>query len=258
MGGFLFENLIFGPVRSRRLGRSLGINLLPVNAKWCNYNCIYCECGWTTRFDASDVYPQAEEVMSQLANVLQKEHANGGIIDAITFAGNGEPSLHPDFLPILENTVKLRNQFFPSAKIAVLTNATRLRLPHVVEALCLADVSMLKLDTALPRSYELINQNFDNTPIADIISDIAAYPCTKVIQTMFFKGIHKGVKIDNTSDEEIDAYIAALHKIQPHQVIIYSLDRDTPGSDLLKVEASKLESIAEKLKIEGFDVVFTP
>jgi len=258
MGGFLFHDLIFGPVQSRRLGRSLGINLLPLNAKWCNYNCIYCECGWTTRFDASDVYPAPEEIIAQLENVLQKETAMLRTIDAITFAGNGEPSLHPDFYDIVLGTVQLRDRFFPNAKIAVLTNATRLHLNRVTQALCLADVAMLKLDTAIPRSYELINQNFDNTSIENIIDDIAAFPGRKIIQTMFFRGEHKGVEIDNTLPAEIDAYIAALKRIQPEQVVIYSLDRDTPGTGLQKIDPVQLGDIATHLRAEGFEVVFTP
>ncbi|NLA25207.1 MAG: radical SAM protein [Bacteroidales bacterium] len=258
MGGFLFQDLIFGPVRSRRLGRSLGINLLPINAKWCNYNCIYCECGWTARFDDSDIFPNADDIINMLENVLTKDSEQGKEIDAITFAGNGEPSLHPEFNRIVKETVRLRNQIFPKAKIAILTNATRLKDESVIEALCMADTSMLKLDSAIQRTYDLINQSFENFKIEEIIQDIANYPCTKHVQTMFFKGQHGGVFIDNTTENELVLYIEALHKIKPNQVIIYSLDRDTPDSNLLKIEPEKMLEIAERLEQEGFDLVYTP
>lgn len=258
MAGFLFNDLIFGPVYSRRLGRSLGINLLPINAKWCNFDCVYCECGWSAHYNDSDVFPDSKQIVEMLENVLTDEIRKHERIDAITFAGNGEPTLHPDFAWIIENVVVLRNRLMPNAQVAVLTNATMLHKKTINNALKLADKAILKLDTAIQRSYDLINQPFDAISVQEVIESIKQFQGDIYIQTMFFTGTNKGVAIDNTSEEELKLYFTALKYIQPKQVMIYSIDRATPGSGLQKVPVKKLEEISKKIQSLGFEVLLTP
>jgi len=258
MGGFLFKNLVFGPVRSRRLGRSLGLNLLPVNAKWCNFNCIYCECGLTARYDNSDIFPAAADIVSELQHVLTHQSNIGECIDAITFAGNGEPSLHPDFLFITQKVIELRNQLAPKAVVAVLTNATTLNNADVVKALGCVDKPILKLDTAIQETFELLNKCFEPLHIQQIINDIAAFPHKKIVQTMFVRGQFGGRSIDNTTSTELDAYIGALKCIQPDEVMIYSIDRETPEQGLQKISVDELQAIKTKIEAGGFRVMLTP
>jgi len=207
MATFLFDDLIFGPVNSRRFGVSLGVNLLPKNAKWCNFNCIYCECGWSGQFDESDIYPDAETVLTMLKQVLINNNTKNKRIDAITFAGNGEPCIHPEFPRIIDEVIKLRNTYYKSAIIVVLTNSTRLTDESVRSALTKVEMPVLKLDTAIERSFQLINQPLEKITIKEIINNIVSFESKIYIQTLFFKGTFRNVYIDNTSEDELNAYI---------------------------------------------------
>ncbi len=202
MATFLFDKVIFGPITSRRLGQSLGINLLPVNHKLCNFNCIYCECGLNEK--ASGVMPQREEVTASLKKVLTDTVSNGGTIDTITFAGNGEPTLHPEFNGIIDDTYDLRNEFVPKAKIALLTNATRLQNSDVVKAFAKIDQNICKIDSVLPQTVELLNCPVGEYNIQSVIESLKNLTLNKpIIQTMFIKGCVNGRAIDNTSTREI-------------------------------------------------------
>lgn len=249
MATFLFDKIIFGPVRSRRLGISLGINLLPTDSKFCNFNCIYCECGWTPGLKGHKpaFHPRAE-VARALAAKLAEMVAQGSPPDVITFAGNGEPTVHPEFEGIIADTLALRNQWVPACKVAVLTNATMLHKPTVVEALKEADQAILKLDSAIESTILRINGPLGGVNLAKLEKQFGAFGEKLIIQTMFLRGQYQGQPIDNTSPHELEAWLAFLQRIAPAQVMIYSIARDTPLDTLQKVPAHELEAIADRLR----------
>jgi wyosine [tRNA(Phe)-imidazoG37] synthetase (radical SAM superfamily) len=255
MGVFLFDKIIFGPVRSRRLGISLGINLLPVNSKLCNFNCIYCECGWTP--DEKGIRKEFHSrnlVFSELENMLHKMKQNGDDLDVITYAGNGEPTMHPDFEGIIEDTVLLRDKYFPKVRIAVLSNSTLIHKASVFRALNRVDDNILKLDSTFGETIELLNQPLGHYKMEEIIENLVKFKGNLIIQTMFVKGEYKGQPVDNTTEREIAPWIAALHRIKPKQVMIYTIARDTPTPGLQKADISDLNRIRERLEKEGFRV----
>ncbi|WP_163710876.1 radical SAM protein [Mangrovibacterium lignilyticum] len=255
MATFLFDQIIFGPVNSRRLGISLGVNLLPTDSKVCSFDCIYCECGWTPRKREEKVQlPTREDVSSRLEAQLQKMKESGELPDVITFAGNGEPTLHPDFAVIIDDTIQLRNQYSPKCRIAVLSNSTMIQRESVFQALLKVDDNILKLDSAIPKTVELLDCPIGHFNVEEVIQRLAAFGESATIQTLFVRGEYKGQKIDNTSPEELEAWIDALKIIQPGQVMIYSIARDTPAQGLEKVSTEELNTIAERVKEAGFDV----
>ena len=254
MATFLFDEIIFGPVKSRRLGVSLGINLLPNNSKFCNFNCIYCECGWTKEKMPKVNFHSRIEVKEMLSAKLQKMTDDGEKLDIITFAGNGEPTLHPDFDKIIDDTIEIRNQFFPSAEIAVLSNSTMLHKYKVSEALKKIEKNILKLDSANIETIKLLNNPQGHYNLDYIIDNFSKFDGNFILQTMFVKGNYNGAIVDNTTEEEINAWIDLVREINPKQVMIYTIARDTPAPDLEKVAIEKLEEIASKLRELKIDV----
>jgi wyosine [tRNA(Phe)-imidazoG37] synthetase (radical SAM superfamily) len=251
MSTFLFDRIIFGPVNSRRLGQSLGINLLPVEKKMCNFDCIYCECGLNE--ENKGMVPSRQEVKKNLEKVLREFSLTERKIDAITFAGNGEPTLHPEFEGVIEDTYKLRNTFFPRATLALLTNSTTVISSKLHKSLRKIDQNIFKIDSVLPETINILNQPLGNYDIHKVIDSIAKIE-NRIIQTMFITGAYKGQYIDNTTIQELEPWLEALVKIQPKLVMIYTIERDTPTDTLVKVPVSKLEEIAEKVKKRGLKV----
>ena len=246
MATFLFNKIIFGPVRSRRLGVSLGINLLPANRKICNFNCIYCECGWTHNSDPSgqDI-PSRKEVYEALEKKLSSMKEKQEEPDVITYAGNGEPTLHPDFPGIIDDSIKLRNRYFPEARIAVLSNSTAISKPHIKKALLKVDQNILKLDSAFELTIKIHNQPGVNIKVNELIRDLKEFKGQLIVQTLFLRGTFKGKTIDNTTKEEITAWLKAIEMIRPSEVMIYTISRDTPeGGQLSKIPLSELKQIA--------------
>ncbi|MEI7675800.1 MAG: radical SAM protein [Bacteroidales bacterium] len=251
---FLFSEIIFGPVKSRRLGVSLGVNLLPTNAKICTFDCIYCECGYNTTVKDGKL-PTRADVKEALETKLQQMQDAGEAPDVITFAGNGEPTMHPEFPQVVDDTIALRNVFFPNAKISVLSNSTFVRKDVVFEALKKVENNIMKLDSGLDATVAQIDRPTQSTyTIAGIIKELQKFEGNLIIQTMFLRGTHNGKKVDNTTKEEVDALIAALKQINPRQIMIYSLDRDTPENTLEKVSVEELNLIAAELRSAGFEV----
>jgi len=252
---FLFDEIIFGPVKSRRLGVSLGINLLPLDYKYCNFDCIYCECGRTykDKFKGKQFHNRSE-VKKRLEEVLIKMKAENNPPDVITFAGNGEPTIHPDFKSIIDDTIDVRNNYFPEARIAVLSNATLIHKKSVFEALNKVDDNILKLDSAFEETVQFMNNPSANFSLKKLVDNLKTFKGNLIIQTMFLSGSYKGKSADNTSDSEISAWIELLKEIKPKQVMIYTVERDTPSENLKKVTPEKLYAIAEQVKQEGFDV----
>ena len=247
MPTFLFDKIVFGPVKSRRLGVSLGINLLPTSRKVCNFNCIYCECGWTSKnINAEkEPLPTRQEVYNALDAKLSSMKSDNRAPDVITYAGNGEPTLHPDFPGIIDDSIRLRDKYFPEAKIAVLSNSTSIAKPVVRKALLKVDSNILKLDSAFDLTVKIHNQPRVNMNVEELIKNLEGLKGSLIIQTLFLRGTFQGRIIDNTTPEEISAWLKAIERIRPSEVMIYTISRDTPeGGELHKVPLNELNHIA--------------
>ncbi len=253
MATFLFDQIIFGPVQSRRLGTSLGVNLLPKNRKLCSFECVYCECGWTKKEDKGKI-PSRKEVKENLLVKLKEMSAENHLPDVITFAGNGEPTLHPEFAEIINDTIDLRNNYAPNCKIAVLSNATTIHKDSVFNALLKIEDSILKLDSAIKKTVQIMDAPIGNYSIEETINKLAEFNSKIIIQTMFLRGEINGQTFDNTSQEEVNAIINALKRIKPKQVMIYSISRDTPAKNLVKISIEEMNAIAKKMQAIGLKV----
>jgi len=246
---FLFDRVVFGPVHSRRLGVSLGINLLPTGYKHCSFNCIYCECGWTKIVDNDKVeFPPSALIREFLEKKLQEMKADNELPDAISFAGNGEPTLHPDFAEIIDITIELRNKYAPKSKIAVLSNASMLHLPAVVSALKKIDQNILKLDAGTEETFRKINKPVADISLDTVVKNLKQFKSNLIIQTLFVRGEFNGEIIDNTTDEEVSAWLKYIKELNPELVMIYPIARATPVRGLEKTDIKELEVIAEKVR----------
>lgn len=251
----LFHSTIFGPVHSRRLGTSLGVNLSPVDGKVCSFDCVYCEAGYNSQGTGKSGLPSREDVARQLESKLKEMSASGEPLDVITFSGNGEPTMHPDFEGVIDETLALRDRYYPGAKVSVLCNSTRLDREGVVNGLRKVDNCILKLDSALTPTMRLIDQPVSKSFTCEyVIPQLEAFGDKCIIQTMMLRGNHDGKHIDNTTPAEVDALIEAYKRIKPREVMLYSIDRATPESDLQKVEREELESIACRMRDAGITV----
>lgn len=252
MATFLFDKIIFGPVKSRRLGVSLGINLLPTNIKVCSFDCIYCECGWTPKKHSEKAkLPTRQEVKDKLESKLIEMATKNELPDVITFAGNGEPTLHRDFAGIIDDTIELRNQHSPNARIAVLSNATMLHKHDVFNALLKVDDNIQKLDSAFASTIELMDCPNGKFNLDNVVNQLSAFNGKVIIQTMFIRGTFKGENVDNTTETEISAWLNLLKKINPAQVMIYTIARDTPLETIQCISSTELKAIAAKVVNEG-------
>ena len=248
----LFDSIVYGPIHSRRLGVSLGMNLMPTTAKLCTFDCVYCECGWNQPV-SHPVLPTRKQVNEALTSQLSTLNTP---LDVITFSGNGEPTLHPEFLDIIEDTCALRDQYCPNAKISVLSNSTQLGRPEVIEALRLCDNRILKLDSAIDATMQLIDQPVNpNLTVEQIAQWLSLFEGDFTLQTCFLRGEYHGQIIDNTTPAELSAWYAMIKRLHPKQVMIYVIDRATPLQTLSKVPASEMEAIAEPLRQQGIDVI---
>lgn len=252
MSGFLFNEIIFGPVKSRRLGVSLGINLLPTDYKYCTYNCIYCECGWTQKHNSDHLpLPKREEIKIRLQQKLEQMLADEMAPDNITFAGNGEPTIHPEFAGIVDDTIALRDKFFPKATTTVLSNASLIHKSKIFNALLKVDHNILKLDAGSETQFQRINLPNAKISISKLVENLCKFKGDLIIQTLFLSGKYKGENIDNTTDDEVNLWLEHLKKIKPKKVMIYPIDRETPAQDLNKTPKGKLDEIAKKVQTLG-------
>ena len=249
----LFDSIVYGPIRSRRLGVSLGMNLMPTTAKLCTFDCVYCECGWNQPV-SHPALPTRQEVREALASRLGALSPNS--LDVITFSGNGEPTLHPDFLGIIQDTCALRDQYCPKAKISVLSNSTQLGRLDVVKALRMCDNRILKLDSAIDATMRLIDQPVNSHLTVEQLEQwLSLFDGDFTLQTCFLRGEYDDQIIDNTTPEELSAWYAMIDRLQPKQVMIYVIDRATPLQTLSKVPAAEMEAIAAPLRAKGIDVI---
>ena len=250
----LFDSIVYGPIRSRRLGVSLGVNLMPTDAKLCSFDCVYCECGWNQPVLHPQL-PTRQQVREALASNLSPL-ASSPQIDVITFSGNGEPTMHPDFLGIIQDTCALRDQYCPNAKVSVLSNSTQLGRVEVVQALKLCDNRILKLDSAIDATMRLIDKPVNpHLTVAQVVEWLKIFDGDFTLQTCFLRGEYEGRIIDNTTPEELQAWYEMVELLHPKQVMIYVIDRATPLKTLEKIPADKMEKIAVPLREKGIDVV---
>ena len=249
----LFDSIVYGPIRSRRLGVSLGMNLMPTTAKLCTFDCVYCECGWNQPV-SHPVLPTREQVREALASRLIALSPNQ--LDVITFSGNGEPTLHPEFLGIIEDTCALRERYCPQAKISVLSNSTQLGRADVVKALRMCDNRILKLDSAIDATMRLIDKPVNEKLTVEQVAEwLSLFEGDFTLQTCFLRGEYEGQVIDNTTPEELSAWYTMIERLRPKQVMIYVIDRATPLQTLSKVPAAEMEAIAAPLREKGIDVI---
>lgn len=245
---FLFDSVVFGPVKSRRLGVSLGMNIVPAHIKFCSFNCIYCECGWTQASDVeSGDFFTPGLIREALENRLISLSQEGITPDAITFAGNGEPTIHPQFDIIVDDTIALRNKYFPKARVVVLSNSTMTGEPKILNAL-LKTHNIMKLDAGTEETFRLINLPRTEITLAQIVENLKKFNGDLIIQTMFVRGVAGDKIIDNTKPLELNNLLKYITQINPREVMIYSLDRLPPMAQLEKISKEELEIIAEKIR----------
>lgn len=254
MSTVIYPAPIFGPVHSRRLGISLGINLMPADGKVCTFDCIYCECGFNKDFRPTLPRPTREETASALEKKLKEMQAEGMRPDVLTFAGNGEPTAHPQFAGIISDTIRLRNQYCPEAKVSVLSNATMLHRKDVHDALMLVDNNIQKLDTVDETFIQSIDRPTGRYNVSEVIDNLKRFNGHVIIQTMFLKRsttIDHLPAIDNTTDEFVNLWLQAVKEIQPQQVMIYTIDRETPDPTLAKATKEELDRICDRVLALG-------
>lgn len=245
-----FNEIVFGPIHSRRLGSSLGVNLLPWDGKLCNFDCIYCECGWNRDGMCKPVLPDAEQVRRAMEEKLRQCSENGTVVDSITFSGNGEPTLNPHFPEIVDATVELRNKYYPSAAISVLSNATMIASDRIAEALKKIDNPILKIDAPDNRGVELINRPSGKYDLEHIISAMETFNGNFILQTMFLKGD----AYDSSDPDNLRRWMDIVRRLSPREIMVYTIDRETPEKNLMKFTVGQMESMVRPLVDEGYRI----
>lgn len=253
MSTVIYPSPIFGPIHSRRLGISLGINLMPADGKVCTFDCIYCECGFNSQRIPKQKRPTRNDVALALEKKLKEMHEQNVHPDVLTFAGNGEPTAHPDFYEIILDTVELRNQYCPDAKISVLSNSTFANKENVRKALMLVDNNILKIDTVDPEYIQQVDRPTQPSyDINKIIDNLKLFNGHVIIQSMFLKGkTVDGIDVDNTGDKYVKPWLEAVLSIQPQEVMIYTIDRETPDQKLEKATPEELDAIRDRVIAAG-------
>lgn len=251
MATVIYPAPIFGPIHSRRLGISLGINLMPADGKVCTFDCIYCECGYNADRRPKTKRPSREEVKEALEAQLQKMVASAELPDVLTYAGNGEPTSHPDFKGIVEDTIALRNQYCPKAKVSVLTNATLIERPDVFEALMMVDNNIVKLDTVDSDYILAVNRPTGRYNLPALIQKMKDFNGHCILQTMFMHGKMEGKDVSNLSEKYVAPWLEVVKEINPQQVMIYTIDRETPDQDLIKASHEELDAIVQRIEAMG-------
>ncbi len=246
----LREETVFGPIFSRRLGTSLGINLLPEKGKICNFDCIYCECGWNRDGRGDTVIPSAEKVRTDLERMLLRLQKEGTKVDSITFSGDGEPTLNPEFPQIIDDTLALRSRYASTAKVSVLSNATRVHLPQVFHALTKVDNPIMKIDAPTNELVSRINRPAPGYDVAQVIGALKQFEGNFILQTCMLRS--KEYDFDSSKPEVIDGWMNIVRELHPREVMVYTIDRATPAHDLEKMTVEEMTGLVQPLIDEGF------
>ena len=245
-----FEDIVFGPIYSRRLGSSLGVNVLPVIGKLCNFDCVYCECGWNKDGKSDNRFPRLAEVEAALEEKMARAAAEGVPVDSITFSGNGEPTMNPDFPEIVDVTLRLRDRYFPNAKVSVLSNAYLVGRDSVAESLMKVDNPILKIDASSDELIRQINKPAGSYHLRDILDALKKFDGNFVLQTMFLKS----PDFDTVADGALDAWMDIVRELKPREVMVYTIDRDTPDKRLGKYTVEEMTAFVQPLLDEGFKI----
>lgn len=250
-----FDNIVFGPIHSRRLGSSLGVNLLPMHGKVCSFDCVYCECGWNADGRGDSLLPSFAQVCEALEEGVRRCHENGTSVDTITFSGNGEPTIHPDFPAIIDKTLEVRARYYPAAKVSVLSNATQLGRPGIKEALAKVDNPILKIDSGVDSFARLIDRPVSESyTVAEVERNLAWFKGDFILQTMFLRGRDGDVVIDSLDPILVRAWQELVLRLRPREVMLYTLDRVPPLATLEKVSVARMEEVAAPLVENGIKV----
>ena len=245
-----FENIVFGPIRSRRLGSSLGVNILPAHGKMCNFDCVYCECGWNKDGVEDKVYPRYADVAEALQTRLAELSGQGVIVDSITFSGNGEPTMNPDFAGIVDVTIELRDRYFPEAKVSVLSNATMIGRESVFEALRKVDNAIMKIDASSDELIEKINKPTGAYSLDKVVEGLKRFEGDFILQTMFLKS----EEFDTATPEALNRWMDIVRQLKPREIMVYTIDRETPDRTLGKYSVEQMAAMVQPLVDEGFDI----
>ena len=251
MSTIIYPSPIFGPIHSRRLGVSLGVNLQPGDGKSCTFDCIYCECGFNADFRPHTPRPSRQAVAEALENKLIEMKKEGVTPDVLTFAGNGEPTCHPHFAEIIDDVIQLRNQYCPGAKVSVLSNSTMIHRPQVHDALMRVDNNILKLDTVDPAYIKKVDHPNGTYDLPQIIERMKAFHGHIIIQTLFMRGQCQGESVDNTGEAFVAPWLEVVKQIKPQQVMVYTIDRETPAQGLEKASREQLDAIRDRVIAAG-------
>ena len=245
-----FDDIVFGPISSRRLGSSLGVNLLPSKGKLCNFDCIYCECGWNKDGRGDSQFPSLEDVKNALSQRISELSAEGTPVDSITFSGNGEPTLHPDFPEIVDTVLELRDRYYPMAKVSVLSNATMLGREQVRQALMKIDNPILKIDASDNRLIGLINKPVGTYDLNKVVEWLKEFNGDFVLQTMFLRS----PEFDLSEEGQLAAWMGIVREINPREIMVYTIDRETPDKSLGKYTIEEMKSFVAPLVDEGYKI----
>ena len=245
-----FDDIVFGPIFSRRLGSSLGVNILPTVGKLCNFDCIYCECGWNKDGRSNGIFPRLAEVEAALEEKMSKAAAEGIPVDSITFSGNGEPTMNPDFPQIVDATVRLRDRYFPNAKVSVLSNAVLVGRKDIADALKKVDNPILKIDASSDELITKINKPVGSYHLADIVDALKGFDGNFILQTMFLRS----EEFDTTDKKALDAWMNIVREIRPREIMVYTIDRETPDKSLGKYTVEEMTEFVRPLLDEGFKI----
>ena len=242
----LKSEIIYGPVRSRRLGRSLGINILPQQQKACTFDCLYCQYGWAGHKTLRDInkkkFPGVSEVLSAVKQAVQNLPQPAAYL---TFSGNGEATLHPDFKKIVEGVMQIRDKFSPSSKTAILSNSTTVNDEVVREALALLDVPVMKLDAGTEEMFVRYNRPARGITLTETVTGLTAMG-NVTVQALFTKGPE-----GNFIPGHLNAWLGQIKKISPIFVQLYSLDRSSPSDSIHPLDKSELMQVHSMLEQEG-------
>ena len=245
-----FDDIVFGPIFSRRLGSSLGVNILPSKGKLCNFDCVYCECGWNKDGISDNVFPRLGDVAAALEAKMRAVLAEGKNVDSITFSGNGEPTMNPEFAEIIDVTMELRNRFFPHAKVSVLSNATLAGRPKVMEALLKVDNPIMKIDASSDDLVRMINKPTGYYSLASVVDNLRKFEGRFVLQTMFLKS----ADFDTAAPEPLKAWMDIVRELHPREIMVYTIDRETPDKTLGKYTVEQMSELVQPLVDEGFNI----
>ena len=240
----LQQGILYGPIRSKRLGCSLGLNLFPSDRKVCSFDCVYCHFGGTTdhvRQSERLGIPSVTEVLAAVEEFLKSDND----FDYITFSGNGEPTMYPDFAELVPKLHELIRRRRPSVRLALLSNSSCVGEESLYPALKLIDLPIFKLDAGNQTTFEILNRPCPGVTISAIIDGLTRLSARQeiIIQTVMVDG-----PVPNHDGQAFDDWIVAIRRIRPGAIQLYTTDRPVADTRVRKVSDRQLETIAARIR----------